>query len=119
MGESYHPNENLAQAIANAWSDDSYRERLLTFPVGQSTADFKDVTEGMFEKTSGALAEVDVFLDKPVVLTVAQFENAREKWLSYEKTEKGLIVFILPEPLGKRPSVATAKIAMAVRPQGV
>ena len=119
MGGTYHPNENLAQAIANAWSDESYMERLLTFPLGQPTADFKDVTQAMLRKTSGALAEVDVYLNKPVVLTVDQFENAKEKWLSHEKSEKELVVFIMPKPLGKRPSLATAKIAMAMRLQGV
>ena len=34
---SYFPNENLAQAIVKAWSEESYQDQLLTFGRAEST----------------------------------------------------------------------------------
>jgi hypothetical protein len=107
---SYFPNENLAQAIVKAWSNKSYEDRLLTFGRNQK-ADWgvKD-RDATYSKTAGALAEVDVFINQPVVLTVAQ-ENY--------KAEKGEVVFVLPDTIGKSPTLATARVAMAVQCRGI
>lgn len=108
---SYFPNENLAQAIAKAWSNKSYEDQLLTFGRGRN-ADWdvikdKDAT---YSKTAGALAEVDVFINKPVVLTVAQQDY---------KAIAGEVVFVLPDVPGSSPTLATARVAMAVQCRGI
>jgi hypothetical protein len=114
---SYHPNEHLARAIVKAWSDESFKNRLLTFPPGAHEADWKKIPEGersaMLRKTSAALAEMDVFLDTPVVLTVEQFATYKG---TSEKTEA---VFVLPDVLGKKISLATAQVAMAMQMKGI
>src|SRR5690349_11903619 len=61
---SYHPNEKLAGAIVRAWQDLEFKTRLLTFRPEQP-----DFAKPNYESSRAALAEVDVFIEKPVVLT--------------------------------------------------
>ena len=97
---SYHPNENLARAIVRAWSDNAFKTRLLTFESGH--ADFQKPN---FESSRAALAEVDIFIERAVVLTQQQYTG-------YKKKDKE-IIFVLPDPLGSTYSLATAQVAMA------
>jgi hypothetical protein len=114
---SYSPNENLAQVIARAWSDASFKEKLLTFSLGTRKADWKKISPqaraAMLRKTGEALGEFDVLIDNAVVLTV-------EQYASYKMNETE-VVFVLPEPLSKQAhrSLATARVAMALHCCGV
>src|SRR5271165_2052579 len=84
---SYFPNDNLAKAIVRAWSDKSYEEELLTFGRGNS-ADWSkfssDMQSSMILKTSRALAQVDVYLDSPVVLTEEQYSWYAQTYTTYQ-----------------------------------
>ena len=116
---SYAPNEALASAIAKAWSDAAYRMRLLTFPEGDA-ADWSKVPandhNGMLARTRHALAEFNVFLDSPVVLTPKQYADYKQLNPDTE------VNFVLPSPpasLGNRYSLNTAKVMMAVTCRGM
>lgn len=110
---SFAPNDALAEAIVRAWTDRTYRDELLTF--GEKD-DWKKMSAAAraakIRKTSEALEKVDVFLDNPVVLTAEQFAT-------YKSSSKDQVVFVLPEPLSTKPTLATAKVAMAVTCRGV
>ena len=118
---SYFPNDNLAKAIVRAWSDKSFEEQLLTFGRGTS-ADWSiylpDIQTSMLLKTSGALAQVDVYLERAVVLTVDQYAWYSDRYKTYQE-QPGQFIFVLPEPVGRAPSLATAEVAMAVHPCGI
>jgi hypothetical protein len=108
---SYFPNENLAQAIVKAWSDETYEGQLLTFGRDKNADwDLIKDKDAAYSRTARALAKVDVFIDKPVVLTVAQ--------QAYE-AKGGEVAFVLPDKLGKKPTLATARVAMAVQCRGI
>jgi hypothetical protein len=111
---SYHPNDSLAMAIVRAWSDPEYKRRLLTFPE-KDEADWSKIKDParreMIRKSSKALAEVDVFLEMPVVLTSEQYDD-------YKPKAKKEVVFVLPDPIGGN-SLETARIAMAVQVRGM
>jgi hypothetical protein len=112
---SYHPNESLALAIVRAWSEESFRSRLLTFPGNPNSASWEGISsearQEIIGRTRAALGEMDIFLDSPVVLTVSQLQG-------YKKKEEKEIIFVLPDPSmvnGKQYSIATAKVAMAIQ----
>jgi hypothetical protein len=109
---SYYPNDNLAQAIVNAWADPKYKEELLTFGVGKaaSWAAYPGQRDAMLLKTSKALEQVDIFLKSPVVLTPEQYP--------YD-AQPDEVVFVLPDMLGKKPSLPTARVAMKMHPCGI
>jgi hypothetical protein len=110
---SFAPNDALAQAIIRAWTDQTYRDDLLTFSDKDNWNRMSAAARAAkIRKTSEALEKVDVFLDNPVVLTAKQFAT-------YKSSSKDEIVFILPEPLSTKPTLATAKVAMAVTCRGV
>jgi hypothetical protein len=109
---SFAPNDALAQAIVKAWTDQSYRDELLTFSDKDNWNKMSAAAlAAKIRKTSEALEKVDVFLDNPVVLTAKQFATY--------KSSKDEVVFVLPEPLSTKPTLATAKVAMAVTCRGV
>jgi hypothetical protein len=97
---SYHPNDALALAIVRAWSDESFKDRLLTFSADMQTRDH--------ERTRAALREMGIIIESktPVVVTEQQF-------LSYPR-EKDHIVFVLPDPLGSIHTFANAQLAMSI-----
>jgi hypothetical protein len=115
----YYPNDNLVFAIVRAWSEESFRARLLTFKFDESAdwSKFSTVDYGtMVAKTRDALAEVDVFLDAPVVLTQKQYVEYKPKDPQKE------VVFVLPDPSivhDKKYSLATARVAMSVTSRGI
>src|SRR5260370_25762747 len=79
---SYFPNDNRAEAIVKAWSDASFMNNLLTFGEHKTAVwtDYsKEDQDSMLLRTSRALEEVDIFLDKPVVLTVDQFATFQKR----------------------------------------
>jgi hypothetical protein len=110
---SYYPNDDLAQAIVMAWLDETFKEELLTFGDGKLAAwsDYPGQRQAMLLKTSKTLEQVGVFLNSPVVLTEKQYADY--------KAGPGEIVFVLPEPLGQKPSLPTARIAMKMHPCGI
>ena len=88
----YHPNDNLASAIARAWADDSFRKRLLTFDETKDAANWQGLDYGKtLLRTSQALAEEDVFVATPVVLTHVQYIK------HYKKQSDDEVVFVLPK----------------------
>jgi hypothetical protein len=116
---TFFPNDNLVRAIARAWSDESFKKRLLTF-THEDTADwsrFSDVQRNqMILKSGEALAEMEVFLDAPIVLTQKQFDGYNKK----DKEKE--IVFVLPnapQALGNKYSLGTAQVVMALTCAGM
>lgn len=110
---SYHPNYNLALAIVRAWNEPGYKDRLLTFPQQPFNRTTRP-TDADYQRTSQALQEVDIALDKPVVLTFKQYDA-----VGYQKVEDE-VVFVLPDPLKKQEfAMPTAEIAMIVTPLGM
>jgi hypothetical protein len=96
---TYHPNDALAAVIVRAWSDDKFKNRLLSHPTLTNQAN-----------TIAALEEMGIYLDEPVVLELkdhAAFAPSGKQ-----------VVFVLPAPKGK-PSMDTARIAMAVTVDGI
>jgi hypothetical protein len=119
-GCSYYPNDNLAQVIVAAWSNDTIKDDLLTFGTDKSTgkdnptvwSHYPGQRDAMLLKTSEILEQYEIYLDKPVVLTVGQYKDY--------KAEAGEVVFVLPNILGKKPSsLPTARIAMTMYPCGI
>jgi hypothetical protein len=118
---SYFPNDNLAKAIVKAWSDKTFEGELLTFghdAVVNWTDLTKDQINPMLVKTSGALAQVDVYLDSAVVLTVEQYASFVDQYAT-SREQLAQFIFVLPDPVGRAPSLATAQVAMAVHPCGI
>jgi hypothetical protein len=104
---NYHPNETLASAIVRAWSDEDFRNRLLTYPTNNMRAP-------NYENTRGALREIGVGIDNPmipVVLTPQQYVSYRRR--------ANQIIFVLPDPLGSMHNLATAQVAMSVTNRGM
>lgn len=69
---SYHPNDKLAEMIAQAWTDPGYRDRLL-------------------RDTANVFREAGIFVDNPVVVTEGDF--ATQNFQKHQQT-----VFVLPDP---------------------
>jgi hypothetical protein len=68
-----------------------------------------------YSKAQAALTEVDVFLEKPVVLTPKQY------WAGYKKWDNSEVVFVLPDPTGvvSKYSLSTARVKMSETVQGM
>ena len=102
--EKQYSDDKLAAAITKAWTDESYKNRLLT-------RDYK--------VTSDALAEVGVNVAQypnPVVLTLRQYNSG------YTMRSLSEIVFVLPDPPASdtaRRSADQAKSRMRVTPFGM
>lgn len=121
---SYFPNDDLVKVILEAWTSQSFKERLLTFPEKDRYADWKDWLKAdanaytaMTAKTSQALAGVvsELRLGLPVVLTQEQYENG------YRKNDDKEVVFVLPDAPqthGKQ-SLTTARVMMAATIRGM
>jgi hypothetical protein len=54
----YYPNEKLAEMIAQAWTDQGYRDRLLN-------------------DTANVFKQAGLFIDNPLVLTESDFKNKK------------------------------------------
>lgn len=102
---SYHPNEALAHIIVRAWSDDRFKNRLLTFPVDLQTPNY--------DNTRAALQEMGITIETktPVVLTEQQYANFT--------SQDDQIVFVLPNLLGSVFSLAHAQLAMSITVRGM
>jgi hypothetical protein len=68
----YHPNDKLAEIIAQAWTDSGYRDRLL-----------KD--------TANVFKQAGIFVEDPIVVTEAEFKTQ-----NFNKDQHK--VFVLPDP---------------------
>jgi len=68
---SYHPNDRLAEMIAQAWTDPGYRDRLL-------------------HDTANVFREAGIFVDNPVVVTEGDFAAQ-----NFQKDQQTL--FVLPD----------------------
>lgn len=110
-GDSLH--QKLAAAIVKAWTDATYKRKLLTFPDGGWEGMSQAERDERIRGTRGALddPEIGISLDKPVVLTIAQFAK-------YEMATSNEIVFVLPEA-DKGTTLKDAKDAMDVHALGV
>jgi hypothetical protein len=116
--DSFHPNDNLVDAIVRAWTDDGFRTGLLSFPKITRREDWRPTDPPNYANTQQALAAVGVYFERPVVLTRDQY-----KW-GYKKKEGNEVVFVLPDPPGRpeflgRRSFATARAAMAITARGM
>ncbi|HTR13325.1 MAG TPA: hypothetical protein VMI72_08760 [Roseiarcus sp.] len=99
----HYPNDNLVSAIIRAWTDPKFRSDLLSYP--DLTTRDAWLAEGRpspnYGKTSELLEEMGVFVERPVVLTPAQYE-----W-GYTKTGCD-VVYVLPD----QPSTAAASYSV-------
>jgi hypothetical protein len=68
---SYHPNDRLAEMIAQAWIDSGYRDRLL-------------------HDTANVFREAGIFVHNPVVVTEGDFATT-----NFAKDQQ--MVFVLPD----------------------
>lgn len=116
---SYHPNDALAQAIVDAWTDPAFRDALLTFPGENSKAIWNEKNSAEYKEkiasTRRTLERVGVYLENPVVLTPMQYET-------YKKKYDDEVVFVLPDEPdsaeGKK-SLHTAKVKMTFTVRGM
>ena len=95
---SYHPNDRLAEMIAQAWTDPAYRDRLL-------------------HDTANVFREAGIFVDNPVVVTEGDFATQ-----NFQKGQQ--TVFVLPDaPSATVPMqgnlIETARIQMAFKCCGI
>jgi hypothetical protein len=112
----HHPNDHLVGAIIRAWTDNSFRRALLTYPNLNKVAGWRKRAKPDYQKTSKALAEMGIHVDRPVVLTQAQYE-----W-GYDKARDHDVVYVLPDAPSKhhaKYSVSTAKTQMQFHPMGM
>jgi len=103
---SYHPNDALALAIVRAWSDNAFKNRLLTFSPGTAAA--------QYNSTRDALREIGISIEpplNPVVLTQQQYP-------SYAPLADQ-VVFVLPDPIGSIHSFHNAQLAMCITVLGM
>ncbi len=114
LQRSYHPNEGLALGIVRAWTDNSYKDRLLSFPPPAPP----DYANPHFTSSSAALAEVGVYINEPIVVTEAQYPDYL-KFLSIHGQPIPKALFVLPDPLGTTFTLATAQAAMVMTPLGM
>jgi hypothetical protein len=70
-------------------------------------------TKPTYDSAKDALAEVDVFIDMPVVLTPLQ------RAAGYKKFNNREVVFVLPDPPSSKYSLATARAAMSFTIDGM
>jgi hypothetical protein len=78
----YHPNDKLAEMIAQAWIDPGYRDRLL-------------------RDTANVFREAGIFIHNPVVVTEADFATT-----NFAKDQQ--MVFVLPDPPSAQHFATTA-----------
>ena len=100
--------EILAQVIARAWQDGTFRANLLTFGEGAIKAEWKG--ERDYSRAQKALGLYGVHLASPVVLTEAQYQAG------YAKAGQE-IVFVLPNSdrvFDGKYTEATALVAMSI-----
>jgi len=103
----HYPNDQLVSVIIRAWNDGAFKDRLLTY-AELSEENWGGRREPDYEKTREALAEMGVFIDKPVVLTCEQYD------LGFQKKDCD-VIFVLPDrpsAVAGRHSIATARAAM-------
>jgi hypothetical protein len=103
----HYPNDQLVSTIIRAWNDSAFKDRLLTYPhLGEQN--WGERGDPDYGKTREALAEMGVFIDKPVVLTCEQYD------LGYQKKDCDVIYVlpVRPSAAAGRHSIATARTAM-------
>ena len=98
-----YQNESLAQLIVYAWSDQNFRNQLLSNP----------------QTAKQALADRGIYLKAPFVITEDQYNNG------YDLPDPEGVVFVLPDPprTATPPQgqslLETAKLLMACTPNGI
>jgi hypothetical protein len=111
--------EQLAEAIVRAWSEEAYKERLLTFPSGSSETKISNKDRA---QTGAALKEFGIDLGNPVVVLTekqfAEFVEVESGNRSYRGISKTDVIFVLPEPVGKK-RINEVKEAMLLHSLGV
>ena len=105
----HYPNDNLVRAIVKAWTENSFRDALLTYPDLHTEQDWQKRAQPDYARTGNALKQIDASYDCPIVLTQAQYE-----W-GYQKARDQEVIFVLPDQpavLDARNSFDAAKHAM-------
>jgi hypothetical protein len=98
-----YQNESLAQLIVYAWSDQNFRNQLLTNP----------------QTAKQALADRGIYLKAPFVITEDQYNNG------FNLPDPEGVVFVLPDPPRTETPpqgqslLETAKLLMACTPNGI
>jgi hypothetical protein len=98
-----YQNETLAQLIVYAWSDQNFRNQLLTDP----------------QQAKQALSDRGIYLKAPYVITEDQYYNG------FDLPDPEGVVFVLPNPprTSTPPQgqtlLETAKLLMACTPNGI
>jgi hypothetical protein len=98
-----YQNETLAQMIVYAWTDQTFRNQLLTSA----------------QAAKSALADRGIYLKAPFVITEAQYNSG------YQMPDPDGVVFVLPnQPRTATPPqgqslLETAKLLMACTPNGI
>jgi hypothetical protein len=104
--ETYYPNDALAQAIVKAWTDTSYRNRLLSFPTNNFASPQSS--------SSAALLEVGYSVENPIVVTEEQYIA----YLNLVRNKPPANFFVLPAPRESK-TMDAARAAMAVTCNGM
>ena len=97
-----YTSESLAQMIVDAWTDKSFETRVLDK-----------------SQARGVLAERGIYLSKPHIITEAQYYNG------HHCEDPDEVVFVLPNkprvvnPPPGRSLLETAKLLMAITPNGI
>jgi hypothetical protein len=110
----------LANAIARAWRDRTFRDRLLSFPTGSTAG----ISPADYERTKQALIDEGVNLPDAVVLTEDQFAElvqleAYEKRGPYRGIRSTDVVLVLREPEPRRIAANDVRAAMLASTAGV
>jgi hypothetical protein len=116
---AHYPNDNLVSTIIRAWLDANFKRSLLSYPDATTPESWAARSKTPdYRKTSECLAEMGVYVEKPVVLTPEQYG------FGYTK-ETCDVVYVCPhEPNEQhlphaRYSVDTARTAMKFCPLGM
>lgn len=106
---SYHPNDLLAKIIANAWADDHFRAALISVEKKRNKT-----VKNPNSATKAILQQAGIFIDNPVVLDEATFNEG------YTMGSDDEVVFVLPDPpksdltaLSRESLLETARVRMA------
>ncbi len=103
-----YENETLAQMIVHAWTDQTFRTKIL-----------KRKRNGTSPNAKAELAERGIFLKNPVVITEDEYNDG------YHMKDRNGVVFVLPNqaravtPPSGETLLETARLLMACTPNGI
>lgn len=114
----YHPNEDLVKVIVNAWTDDVFKKKLLTYPDKDDAAAWTKrakVEEVQFARVRAALNTFGIQVNNPIVLTCRQFEMG----YTMAGNEELFVLPYAPNNLNLAMAPASARVAMIFCPFGM